>query len=82
MIRVPDGYVTSELHAEPKPRVIWEVYTSEGRVSKIAESLGAQVEIFGYSTGWDFDLVEHRKLFLQRLQAEVPDEVLLAPCGP
>ena len=77
------GYVTSELHAEPKPRVIWEVYTSEGRVSKIAESLGAQVEIFGYSTGWDFDLAEHRKLFLQRLQEEVPDEVLLAPsCGP
>ena len=74
--------MTSELHAEPKPRLIWEVYTSEGRVSKIAESLGAQVEIFGYSTGWDFDLVEHRKLFLQRLQAEVPDEVLLAPCGP
>ena len=35
------GYVTSELHAEPKPRVIWEVYTSVGCVSKIAESLGA-----------------------------------------
>ena len=34
-------------------------------------------------TGWDFDQSEHRKLFLQRLQEEVPDEVLLAPsCGP
>ena len=36
-----------------------------------------------YETGWDFDLKSHRDEFLRRLDAEVPDELLLAPtCGP
>ena len=70
------GYVTQELHSTPKPRLIWEVYTSHGRLSSVAAALGAQVEVFGYSTGWDFD-------DLERLEAECPDELFLSPsCGP
>ena len=77
------GYVTKELHSTPKPRLIWEVYTSHGRLSSVAAALGAQVEVFGYSTGWDFDDPQHQKLFLERLEAECPDELFLSPsCGP
>ena len=77
------GYVTSELHSPSTTRVIWEVYTSQGRLSSVAETLGAHVEVFGYATGWDFDLPDHRRQFLARLEAECPDELFLAPsCGP
>ena len=75
--------MTKELHSTPKPRLIWEVYTSHGRLSSVAAALGAQVEVFGYSTGWDFDDPQHQKLFLERLEAECPDELFLSPsCGP
>ena len=76
------GYVTGELHSQPK-RVIWEVYCGNARTSKLADTLGARVETFSYETGWDFDVKSHRDAFLVRLQAEVPDDLLLAPtCGP
>ena len=75
------AYVTSELHGlhEPKPRVLWEVYCGGARLSKVAQSMGMMVEEFSYSTGWDFDLREHQNQFLQRLRAEMPDELFLAP---
>ena len=41
--------------------------------------MGMQVERFSLSTGWGFNLLEHQRLFLERQQEEVPDEVLLAP---
>ena len=45
--------------------------------------MGAQVETFSRETGWDFDIASHRLWFLQRLESECPDEVLLTPtCGP
>ena len=76
------AYVTSELHSQPS-RVIWEVYCGNARTSQLAETFGARVETFSYETGWDFDLKSHREAFLSRLQAEVPDDLLLAPtCGP
>ena len=71
------SYVTSELHAQPS-RLIWEVYCGNARTSSLAETLGARVETFSYETGsWDFDLKTHREAFLSRLQAEIPDELLL-----
>ena len=75
--------VTRELNdPEVKPRVIWEVYAGESRMSQIAETLGCHVESFGYETGWDFDLPSQRKAFMMRLNMEMPDEVFLAPrCG-
>ena len=76
------GYVTAELHSKKK-RVIWEVYCGRARTSQIAESLGATVETFSFETGWNFNLPEHRAAFLRRLDAEVPDELFLAPsCAP
>ena len=63
--------------------MIWEVYCGNARTSKLADTLGARVETFSYETGWDFDVKSHRDAFLARLQAEVPDDLLLAPtCGP
>ena len=73
------AYITDELHKSPRRRVVWEVYTGLGRVSAIAESLGADVEIFLLETGWNFDEPSHRRQFLARLDAEVPDELWLAP---
>ena len=75
------GYVTNHLHN--KKKIIWEVYCGRARTSEMADCMGAHVEIFSYETGWDFDLKSHRNEFLRRLQAEVPDELFMAPtCGP
>ena len=75
------GYVTNHLHN--KKKIIWEVYCGRARTSEMADCMGAHVEIFSYETGWDFDLKSHRDEFLRRLQAEVPDELFMAPtCGP
>jgi hypothetical protein len=75
------AYVTSELHGlhEPKPRVLWEVYCGGARLSKVAHSMGMKVEEFSYATGWDFNIRAHRDHFLQRLRAEMPDELFLSP---
>ena len=75
------SYITSELHSSGK--VIWEVYCGRARTSELADCMGAHVETFSYESGWDFDLKSHRDEFLRRLDAEVPDELFLAPtCGP
>ena len=73
--------VTSVLHETG--RKIWEVYAGKGRTAELAAAMGAQVETFSLETGWNFDLASHRLWFLQRLESECPDEVLLTPtCGP
>ena len=76
-----EAYVTQELHAglQPRQRVLWEVYSGEGRTSQIAASLGMTVETFSLDTGWDFDDVGHQFAFLEKLEAEMPDEVLISP---
>ena len=75
------SYITAELHSTTK--VIWEVYCGRARTSELADCMGACVEVFSFETGWDFDLQSHRAEFLRRLDAEVPDELFMAPtCGP
>ena len=77
------GYVTSELHKDNPGRVIWELYAGRSRLSEVAETLGANVKVFSYDTGWDFDLPSHRRAFLELLDQELPDEVFMSPtCGP
>ena len=74
--------VTQEIHAPPRPRVVWEIYAGKARVSQICESLGCVTEVFGYETGWDFDVPSHRRHLLQRMVDEEPDEIYVAPrCG-
>ena len=75
------AYVTDELHKPTRRRVIWEVYAGRGRVASVAESLGAEVEVFSLDNGWDFDQPDHRKQFLdlERLELEFPDEVWPSP---
>lgn len=79
------SYVTKELRRvqEPRPRIIWEVYTGESRTAQIAESLGAETMSFGIRTGWNFDLQGHQLEFLNLVDREMPDEVYLSPtCSP
>ena len=77
------GYITSELHAGDRGRVIWEVYGGRSRMAQIAESLGATVRVFSLDTGWDFDQPAHQRAFLALQEKEVPDEIYLSPtCGP
>ena len=75
------SYITAELHSTGK--VIWEVYCGRARTSSLADCMGAHIETFSYESGWNFDLKSHRDEFLRRLDAEVPDELFMAPtCGP
>ena len=76
------AYVTSELHGlhEPKPRVLWEVYCGGARLSKVAQSHGhdgGRVPLRHWMGL--YNLREHQNQFLQRLRAEMPDELFLAP---
>ena len=71
------GYITSELHAGDRGRVIWEVYGGRSRMAQIAESLGATVRVFSLDTGWDFDQPAHQRAFLALQEKEVPDEIYL-----
>ena len=75
--------ITKELHqSQPRPRIVWEVYAGASRTSQLAEALGCDVQVFGYDTGWDFDIASHRTAFLQLMDEVLPDEVFLAPrCG-
>lgn len=66
------GYVTTDFHPPPRRKVIWEVYGGDSRVSQVAQSLGAEVEIFGPSMGWNFDDPSHRKLLLERQARSFP----------
>ena len=80
MMNSTEAYITNELHQPPEHRrVLWEVYCGKARTGQIAEELGMKVERFSLETGWDFNLKSHQQQFLQRLDEEEPDEVLLAP---
>ena len=78
------AYLTSELHSpQEEPRTLWEVYCGGARTSSNASSLGMVTQCFDLSTGWNFDLLEHQEAFKEKLRAEQPHEVLLAPtCAP
>ena len=74
------AYLTAEIKKPTQRlRLLWEVYCGHGRTSQLAESLGMEVRVFSYETGWDFDDPLHRSQFLELLQQEMPDELFLAP---
>ena len=66
--------VTHALHTEkPQKRILWE-----NCVAAVAEALNMETRLFGYRTGWNFNLKEHRVAFVQLI-----DEILFMPtCGP
>ena len=42
-----------------------------------------ETQRFGFETGWNFSLRSHQRAFMDLLDEELPDEVLLAPsCSP
>ena len=65
--------------ASKHEKVIWEVFAGQGRTTQSLAKRGARTERFSPREGWDFLRPRDRRLFLQRLREEQPDEVLLAP---
>ena len=66
-------------NAPSKQKVVWEVYSGEGQLSKEVSKQGAKVERFGLATGWDFNKASHRKALLDRARDEEPDEIFMSP---
>ena len=66
-------------NAPSKQKVVWEVYSGEGQLSKEVSRQGAKVERFGLATGWDFNKASHRKALLDRARVEEPDEIFMSP---
>ena len=69
-----------------RPKVIWEVFVDEGRLSQCLEKYGSDrvtVEQFSLSNGCDFlDDITCQNLIARR-DAEKPDEIFMArPCDP
>ena len=64
---------------EKHQKIFWEVYSGSGNLSTVMESEGWLVQRFDYTTGWDFDLSEHRRAFLQMQDEVCPDFVWYAP---
>ena len=66
-----------------QPRQLWEVYCGEGRVTKIATSLGMDAQHFGLNNDWNFSYKSHQREFMKLLDEHQPEEVFLSPtCGP
>ena len=84
-LKAAEAYIAQTLHdmEERRPRKLWEVYCGHGRTSEIATSFGMETQRFGFETGWNFSLRSHQRAFMDLLDEELPDEVLLAPsCSP
>ena len=60
-------------------RVVWEVFTGKGQLSREITDQGGDAQNFCKATGWNFSQPKVRKRFLQKLQEEQPDEVMIAP---
>ena len=66
-------------NAPSRQKVVWEVYSGEGQLSKEVSRQGAKVERFGLATGWDFSIASHRRALLDRARDEEPDEIFMSP---
>ena len=71
--------VMARKNAPSRQKVVWEVYSGEGQLSKEAQHQGARVERFGMATGWDFNKASHRRALLEKARTEQPDEIFMSP---
>ena len=62
-------------------KLIWEVFVDEARVSQYSAMYPERCDVETYSiqNGWDFRNKATREEFLRKVDAQMPDEVLLAP---
>ena len=60
-------------------KVFWEVYSGSANLSHVMAEAGWEVMSFDYNTGWDFTRTDHRRDFLNLLDATCPEFVWLAP---
>ena len=65
--------------AQPRKKLIWEVYSGTGLLGEMAELMGAEVMRFGLHNGWDFTKSSHRRQLLQMADELEPDEIYMSP---
>ena len=65
--------------AQPRKKLIWEVYSGTGLLGETAELMGAEVMRFGLHNGWDFTKSSHRRQLLQMADELEPDEIYMSP---
>ena len=58
--------------------LFWEVFSGSGGLAAAMAENGFEVQIFD-EPEWNFDLPDHRKAFLEKLEAERPHVIWLAP---
>ena len=60
-------------------RIFWEVYSGSANLSAVMESQGWEVANFDYNSGWDFDIAQHRREFLELQDKTCPDFIWYSP---
>ena len=68
--------------AQPRKKLIWEVYSGTGLLGEMAELMGAEVMRFGLHNGWDFtksSQSSHRRQLLLMADELEPDEIYMSP---
>ena len=66
-------------NAPVRQKLVWEVYSGEGQLTKELDRQGARTERFGLANGWDFSKASHRKALLDKARADEPDEIFMSP---
>ena len=65
--------------AQPRKKLIWEVYNGTGLLGEMAELMRAEVMRLGLHNGWDFTKSSHRRQLLQMADELEPDEIYMSP---
>eukprot|EP00435_Cladocopium_sp_Y103_P020900 s3002_g5.t1 len=60
-------------------KMFWEVYSGSGNLAATMAAEGWEVMCFDIKNGWNFELAQHRREFLQLQQQVCPKFVWLAP---
>ncbi|CAE7647792.1 GIP [Symbiodinium sp. CCMP2592] len=60
-------------------RVVWQVFSGGGRLSKEVSQQGGKSQNFCKNTGWNLSQPKVRRRLVQKVQEEQPDEILITP---
>ena len=60
-------------------RIFWEAYSGSAYLSAVMEPQGWEVANFDYNSGWDFDIAQHRREFLELQDKTCPDFIWYSP---
>ena len=73
--------VSTKLSKDTIPsRKVWEVFAGRGRTSECLQKFHhVDLRTFSLAGGWNFEDPDSRRLFLNLLRDEKPDEILMSP---